>query len=989
MAPRKSKPQASSSLSKAQMSSSQPAAEKHPSRSMRSKRRHSESPEPSQSSQINHSQLQATPAKKRRQAKTPAAGPSEDANDDAASPGRLQELDSQVLQELEERQVQFSDELEMHNSSAEVLSAAQLSKQKLAVKRRTTISPNATGAKRFRVSSGRQSLAPEDTEMADLVPLREVLDSRVQQLMQQASPQKKADGRQVAPDLTLFDNMKVIDGRQATSTSASIRKRLSTPIVKAPSSQADSDEKDAVSNHFDAERERLQDVIVRLGLEVERQRSHIEVHRIELQSITAATDTSTYADMLKSIRESYERARKALYETIPDTENVEMTDIETLDMVVSTMKELAEQVTLAGTQFDQQEEIELELRNEVSGLLDRLAMSEVNNKRIEAQRIEAMKQVDLTKYEAGEAKDELDLVKEETGQLKLSLADRSMQLSSQEKENDRLRRSIERLKESLNDYREEDKKMQGLISRMEADHVQAITKMSSEREATVQDLEERLDAESTQRKQSALIVSQRDEQITQLEITIDELELQHASMLADIDRLRADVQREQEGRTQTEAALQLQDAQVGDLQGQVTTIGQQLEDLSGHLVQIKRAHTTEQGKLATATMELQTSQDRVKELELKVREAGLDANKLRQKMFEVQQGHQAQVAELKRAAVERDKQHKSEINQETLQRERAEQLADSHAITIKELKDDLKEVQEQMGAEIIECNTLLHESKHEMQEKIDELMDGLNATQGNLDLQLGKAREEQQQHEDVVFDLEQRISARDLQISDLNASTTERFSLLATEAEEREAAVAMLEEDVAELQLKLAAAEASNAGLERRVEDQAAQMLAYQAEKQDSIDALHEEIDDKQRKIRNIETKAMEADTRWQELLDERKQELDVLRGVDHEKTETIASLHQQVHFYREKLASYVNKVDASLRSAVDATARAHEVAQAQHDELKMESQEMLGAFEQFDGKVTVAVKHSKKTRSAKKRRTYDSGFGVASDEVDGNVVVS
>src|SRR5438045_4087629 len=100
-------------------------------------------------------------------------------------------------------------------------------------------------------------------------------------------------------------------------------------------------------------------------------------------------------------------------------------------------------------------------------------------------------------------------------------------------------------------------------------------------------------------------------------------------------------------------------------------------------------------------------------------------------------------------------------------------------------------------------------------------------------------------------------------------------------------------------------------------------MLELSAEKEDKIDELKGIIHDKQAKILVVEQKAIEADRRWQEVLDARDEELRLLRAEAETNTTTTEeitmqrdSLKQQFQAYIRRSGNVINNLQAALERA-------------------------------------------------------------------------
>jgi hypothetical protein len=175
------------------------------------------------------------------------------------------------------------------------------------------------------------------------------------------------------------------------------------------------------------------------------------------------------------------------------------------------------------------------------------------------------------------------------------------------------------------------------------------------------------------------------------------------------------------------------------------------------------------------------------------------------------------------------------------------------------------------------------------------------------------------------------------------------------------------------------------------------------AEKEDEIDSLKATILDKQAKILVVEEKAVEADRRWQEVLDARDEELRLLRAEAETTTTTTEQITMQRDSLKQQFQAYIRRSGNVINNLQEALERARETVANEGDALKDEGSTLLQELEGMDEITELVsakktVQHTSSHSSASKRgpskvnkkttkRIYDSGFGVASDEFEGESI--
>lgn len=815
------------------------------------------------------------------------------------------------------------------------------------------------------------------------------------------------------------ENMMVIDSQQETAYPRLPRelRAPSTPLAGNKRSTLSTELRTsggdlllATPGHrqWEEERRRFQDSILALSREANEATTNLQILSIELRSLGFSVgDEVDDLTIIQSIRDSFEHIRERLDLVLPGTVPEGASNAEILDLLMANVKEFADLLRIRDRENQEQIALSTDLRIQIDKLLDHLATSEIRIQTLKQRWRELDEGSERKERELEDLEAEIEATEEENKTLQAALKERHQYVKSLEIDITDLHQSTQKLTSSLQGYRDEETRLQNIITRMEETHAAVIIKMNQERDVDVLNVQNLLDNEVILRDEAEKESDARQALIVGLEARILAIETERDALHIEFQKAQADLTAERLVREQAETEAAQKEVDVADLETRVNTLETELDTLTAELDELRNMNEAERRQREAAETDLDDRNVEIEELNKKLHDRGTEANGLRQKLFEVQQQNTVKVQDLERDAADRDAQYQEDIAAEVERREDAEEVTRVRDAMVLELQESLADKEKSMAALLVLRDARIVELETEVAEQdttIARLQDDLRDLNSRFALQSTTDQGRREELEASIVSLQTTILGYENTIQTMEREAIQTTDLHNSEIEDRNTAIASLNHNVVVLQGKIADLEREKTGLEERVNAEAEAMLELSAEKEDEIDALKELIRDKQAKILIVEEKAVEADRRWQEVLDARDEEIRKMRAEAETTTTTFEevsmhrdSLKQQFQAYIRRSAGVINNLQAALE-------RARATVASEGDALKNEGDDILGQLEELDtvtelvsAKKTVqhTTSHSsasasrKSAAKGKKKRIYDSGFGVASDEVDGESIAN
>lgn len=742
---------------------------------------------------------------------------------------------------------------------------------------------------------------------------------------------------------------------------------------------------------LEKERRQFEDAIVALSREAQDAKSQLQILMIELQALGFGGEGVDSVSILQSIRTSFDSIREALETTVPGSLPDDASTEDLIEILIANAKEFASRLRALELQDHEKSAVIVQLTAQSHGLIDHLAEAEIRRKQLEEQWNKLDKAGEQKERQIEELEEELDAANTECDTLRQQLKDSQIEAQSLGQDHAEMIKNIEKLQLSLENYRTEETKLIQLISKMEVEHRELITKMNKEREETVQELENRVDTEIQLRAEAEQLGDERQSQITTLSVQIETTATERDALFVELEQLKADFDQESKDREAAEVDLEQKEADIKGLEDRVGRLEDDLETLTLELEQLRRLNETERRQREAAEQDLDDRNADIEKLNREGLDMGQQANELRQKMFEVQQHNAQKVKELEELASEREEQFQADMADEVGRREAAEELAQQRAATILDLEIRIEEVELQMKEALVQRDALITQLEDEVVQKdgqIEGLKMDLRAAENDLE-------REQTQHQDRVDDLEGSLAALqetieqlERGIQNLQQESINTVNLHDSEMEDRNTEIAKLHAQIADRKSEIVRLEDEKAGLERRVEQEAVQMLEMQNESQAEIEALKQQLTNKQAKIVVVEEKAVEADKQWQAVLAARDAEIEDLKEEVATYTETITTMTTEGGDLKQRFLEYIRHTSEAISKMSDGINAAKVVADQEAEMAKTEGDALIDELMSLNvpqqstvQKVTktMTVGSSAKKGRGRKKRTVES-LGMVDD---------
>jgi len=759
---------------------------------------------------------------------------------------------------------------------------------------------------------------------------------------------------------------------------------------------------------WEDERRRFQDSILALSREANEATANLQILDIELRSLGFSEgDDVDGLTIVRSIRESFELVREKLDLILPGTVPEGASNEEILDLLMVNVKEFADQLRIRDRENQEQIALNTDLRIQIDKLIDHLAASEIRIKILKQRWRELDEGSERKERDLEDLEAEIESAEEENKALEAALKERNLYAQSLETDIASVHSSVERLTASLQGYRDEETRLQNIITKMEEAHAAAVIKMNTEREATVLDLESRLNAENALRDEAEKENDARQVIIHGLEARILAVETERDTLHVEFQKAQADLTAERMVREQTETDMVQKDVEMTDLVTRVNNLDDELNTMNAELEELRGMNEAERRQREAAETDLDDRNAEIEDLNQKLHDRGTEANSLRQKLFEVQQQNTIKVKELEDAASDRDAQYQEDIAEEVGRREDAEEVIRVREALITDLQASLTETEERMAALLALRDARIVELEAEVADKTAEialLQGDLRDAESRMSLQVTEDQGRREELEASILSLQTTITGYETTIQTMEREATQATDLHNSEIDDRNSAIASLNHNVAVLQGKVADLEKDKAGLEHRVNAEAEAMLILSSDKEDEINRLQNELNKKQEKILLVEQKVRDVDNNYLKLLEERDAELENMRAQAETTTTTVEEISMQRDSLKQQFEAYIRRSAGVIDNLKDALEKARNTVDNEGDALKAEGGDLLEQLEGLDvvtemvskKKVTTQTHSSSQSsagasrktpaKASRKKRIYDSGFGVASDEFEDSV---
>lgn len=936
--------------------------------------------------------------KRRKKSKASSQGA-----DDLEHP-QLDPLEEETLTQqthLESKHVRFEPGAAQNGTKSIATDITPHTRKQIDQNRRITLSPAdlRNGTNTFLKTKSRPSLPLNLTpgERSDaqgpqihLTRLTDLINDRKQQRLEQKRDLVQIDGSDEI-DIEDEEDMLVYTGHDNAVSYPKLNttssRRISEVFTEERTVTRTERQSAPIEDKAEREREAFEDAIKRLTREASDAKAALEILTIEVQSLGfGGKDTNTQV-VMTSIRDSFVNIRERLEAALPGQVPANISNSDLVEVVIDRISLLVDQVDSQEQLINNNDQIRQELVNEINGLVDRLADAEIRKGKLEAANSEFDVQGQEDEKYIHEMETKLREIEKQHGVVAAVLGQKELQLVGLEKDNADLERTIEKLGQALQKYRTAEEKLHTMITRMEQDHTAALVKADDERKEQVEDLETRLNDETTKRTTAEADADDKQTVITDLEVRFEQV----FTSLEDYKKQLAGLQQSEAAeRTAKEAVQNERDEKttfISELEIKIEQVEVELEDLQGQFAQLRDLSESEKRQREAAETELDESNAKITDLDARLHKHGVEANELRQKLFEVQMREKEGIKKLEELASEREEQFQEDMASEIARREEAESLAAERGAAIADLEDQLAALEERMTQALVD-----------KEQKIDELSDLVSKLREENDVAKTDLENAALDYQDLETTTATNIAQLGITIQALQTAVsthTERITELENEAEstaerhasvidQRDAQIANLNHEIYEAHQQIEGLEKDKRSLERRVESEAEAMLELQSNKDDEIAHLKSAIRAKQTEVEDLGSKATNVDQAWNSVMREKDAEITELSETMTERSTIITKLQTQNADLKELFKSYVREATATT-DAMAAEIEAVRDAAADRDRaLKDHGRSALEKMERMDtvGEMTTTVvEHAavrKFKKSKKNARPYDSGIGVA-----------
>ena len=806
------------------------------------------------------------------------------------------EVEREAIMEEEEEQIsegeaapacdrsgQLQDDAMATQDEDEIELSQPSKRQKMTVKRRT-LSP---AKKSKTVRTSRTSLlagladGAENTQTVGeftFSPLATVVERRMQE-RHLSSPNGRIDDEdEPMSERYVLDTHDEIVYPQAAVSLEPVTAGATPAKEKANSKRS--------TNGFEDERKELQDAVVTFQREAAVAAGKLQVLQVEVKALGFGDDALTGEEsddkaaqvVLRSVRESMEDARAFLDQELPGAHPDDATNQDIVQVLVANVREFVNRLRVAGNEAQQNAALTTDLARQIDGILTTVADEKLK-----------------------------------FGQLK---KDNNLQ--------------VERLTTSLNQYIEEEKKLQTLVTQLEG----------ASKEATE-------------------LAASRLDHIGSLQDQVKTAEKQRDHFEERLDATDQDLNDETAAKDQAEADLVAKDVELEEMQGRMDGLEEDIEEQEAEIESLRTLKDTEQLQRIAAEADLDQASQRIEELDAKVQASGVEANELRVKIYELQN----KITKLENEATECENQHKHDLSAEGGRRKQASELAEQREATIvdfqRELEDTkeyLREVEADKDEQIADLKDMLDQKDVETQS----MAEAHNAESTEKDNNIAELRKSIEDFENSLHNSQQESSEYKITLRD------------------REATIAELEGSVTVL-------EAEKRSLEDRVSKEAMDMLEIQNDLNEQIGVLKADIEEREEKLKVVHKKRLEEETTMHELQEARDAEMIELKA---QYATELNLRHDEFEALKRQFADFVRQTREGLERRQEERRQAHAREEADDEALQNALQQQLAALNApTPPPTTIAVQHKGMVNGVKKpqrksKRLVDSGIGLEDSEV-------
>jgi chromosome segregation ATPase len=713
---------------------------------------------------------------------------------------------------------------------------------------------------------------------------------------------------------------------------------------------------------------------------------------IELQNLRFLEAGASTTDILPQLRHSFDSLRQELEKFFPGT-TAGLTNQQLLRKVPELFSGIFFELKEKIAEQETSQNTAVVLRRQYEGVLDLLGDSDERVKQLDADvftldRANEDKQRTILELEERTASLTTLTIAQEA-----QLKENDAQIAGLVDENEDQEGALTRLRDALEKYRNDLDTVTATATAFETDHHETIARMEQEHAEAVASLEAERAAEQEGREAAEAEAQQKDEYIEQLEVNIANLEGEVELIVVDMAELKERLAIQTAAREAAEGERDAQTEQVYQHANTIENLNEIITDLREQLADYRDNLAAERTQREKTEADLDEANEKIEDLNTRLHDTGLQANELRSKLFQLQQDKETAIIDLQEAAEQRENDLNGQLTDEVALRETAENNMALLKQQILQLQGDLVIVEANL-ADMTEARNDLEQYRDiqvanlaaqvaELTTKYVALENSTNSTITSLQAN--------------IIDLNNQIQRQQAEINDLVEQVAEKERIYQQDTTILKGQIVDLEEDLTAQRAENEGYRKENDSLSKRVEAEANELLNIVGSHNDQVDSLKIVIKTQEATIKNLQENSAKRTTEYEELLEDRTNEITEMRLLGDARVETIVLLEAQIDDMKERFRQAEEDTRATINTLTISQRQLQEQNERLADDLKRRNQEALQAIQEMrvkrvevktsgadlhrvvHGKVAKTsekVKIGKKGKKASKRQ-WDSGFGV------------
>lgn len=731
---------------------------------------------------------------------------------------------------------------------------------------------------------------------------------------------------------------------------------------------------------------------------------------LEIQSLGFTLDDETADLILPRIRASFTHLRAELEKLLPAIDTTRHHNGELMNAIPDIIRNLLIQTTTQEQSLSELKATSSVFSKQNTDLLDKLSEAENRKTQLSRQWMELDRETEQKSRLISELQERISTAEEEIENNSAVNANQATTIATLQSETSEFEQTVTRLQTALTGYRDQVSKLEGLITRMEVEHKTEIEQLTEDHTTQVQAIQDRLDTATEHLQVAETELDTKTTQITQLERRVESAETDLDRTETKLAAMQEALENEQDAREELAGDLEDRRVEVDKLVKQVQNLEVLLSESQKELEELRAEVESEREARELAEQEIETLNARITELEQKLHQSGLQSNELKEKLWEAQQQREHQIREMETSVAQREEAFLIDMEAEVGQREEVERELEKKTAKIALLEAKIKELDNAVDALLTEKNELL---QHQGQQ-IENLTSELYMTRETLNKTTSEKATQIDQLNINITDLTKALSVANEDITALEDEVRAANLAHDTALNERDDKIANLtaaNEDQAQQVHDLSR---ENESLSRRVEEEATAMLDLEARFADTAAAQKALLATHSTTIASLRADIDHLTNQKDNGFAARDAEISRLTALSNAREAEVKNLVTVFVAVKEKFNIQVEanrqSVKAMLEPIKTALGYAEEEAKAidaiaSREMLDLETLEeavtqdiLVGTTSVDSAALTTGAattisngravgpeaKMKKATRKSTRKRVYDSGIGVAEDEVDG-----